>query len=347
MAAEVESMMFTGEKPWHGLGEYVGDKELNSTEAIKAAKLDWKVAKRPHFIELNNKKFQQVNGIYSLVRETDERIFGDVGPVYHPLQNEDAFKFFDAVVGQKAAMYHTAGSLKMGSKIWILARLNAVMKVTAKDEVEQYLLLTNTHNGKRTIRILCTPIRVVCSNTLAMAIQGADITQQFRIRHTRNATAKFEDIQEKLATANQYFAKVLEASKELAKKQMVAKEIDTFLLQLEVFRRERRAKKLIEDEPKIKMQVALDKVDEEIKGSKEYGKILQLIDSGKGNALPGVHGTAWAAYNGVVEYVDYFMEANEGKSSSNQREARLNSAWFGLGRKTKQQAFAVAMEMAK
>lgn len=349
MPANVETMMYAGEKPWHGIGTFVGDKEVTSAEAIKLAEMDWKVKKSPHYILKKDGSHVEVPGIFSLVRETDERIFGDVGSVYEPLQNEDAFKFFDNVVGQKAAMYHTAGALRNGSKIWILAKLNAVMQVTKKDEVEQYILLTNTHNGKHSIKIFCTPIRVVCSNTLSMAIDGADITSQFRMRHTRNVQEKFIDAQEKLASANVYFKKVLEASKLLAGEQFSSKDVDLFLRQLNYFRRAERIKAAVKEAKGNKaINAAPDTVDDEIRGEQDYQKMMELIEKGKGNDMAGTRGTFWAAYNGVTEFVDWHLQVREGKGKKKgetDQARRLNSAWFGLGANIKKDAFKVAMDM--
>ena len=142
MPANINTMMYVGEKPWHGLGKRL-ENAATSAEAIKAAGLDWKVTKEPLFLEGGTR----LEKALATVREDTGAVLGVVGKVYQPLQNKDAFKFFDAVVGIKEAMYHTAGALGDGECVWILAKLPGVVRVVGDDITEKYLLLTNRHDG--------------------------------------------------------------------------------------------------------------------------------------------------------------------------------------------------------
>jgi len=157
-------MMYVGEKPWHGLGTRL-ENAATSAEAIKAAGLDWNVTKQPLFLEGG----MQLERALATVREDTGAVLGVVGKVYQPLQNKDAFSFFDAVVGIKEAMYHTAGALGKGECVWILAKLPGVVRVVGDDITEKYLLLTNRHDGWGSATVMFTPIRVVCQSAIRSA----------------------------------------------------------------------------------------------------------------------------------------------------------------------------------
>jgi phage/plasmid-like protein (TIGR03299 family) len=170
------SMFYVDEVPWHGLGTKL-EGPATAQEAISAAKLDWPVIKIPLYAGGDGERKHRVPDRFAIVpahrwgRE-DCPAFGIVGNDYTPLQNHEAFDFFDSIVGEKAAIYHTAGALGDGERIWILARLPTDIHV-AGDAVNKYLLLSNTHDGNNSVQAKFTPIRVVCENTLTMAWDAA------------------------------------------------------------------------------------------------------------------------------------------------------------------------------
>lgn len=190
MSHEVESMFYVNETPWHGLGVKL-ESAPTTREAIVAAGLDWEVGQRPLFEgscstlgadgketvpdmpvyggNVGNLVFRKVEG-HTNYRKTDGRILGVCGPGTGVLQNTEAFRFFDRFVDAKTAVLETAGSLRNGERIWILARLNLSPSVIVPGD--EYLLLSNSHDGKVAVRIGFTPIRVVCANTLAQAHFG-------------------------------------------------------------------------------------------------------------------------------------------------------------------------------
>ena len=164
MPAAVENMMFVGETPWHGLGNKVDD-GVNVNDAIVAAGLDW---------EVGLKDLQTIDGVpvshRATYRKSDGSILGVVGPRYTPLQNRDAFDWFQPFLDANECAIHTAGSLHYGQKVWVLAQLNRDnSEIVSGDEVCKFILLSNSHDGTTAIRVGYTPIRVVCVNTLAFA----------------------------------------------------------------------------------------------------------------------------------------------------------------------------------
>lgn len=176
------------EIPWHGLGKVVS-KKMTAADCIVLAGLDYMVKKTPALAKVGSVT-KQVADKYVTYRSDSKEVFGIVGSRYHIVQNKDAFGFFDAIVGNKEAIYETAGALGTGERIFITAKLPKHIKV-GKDVIEQYLYLTSTHDGTGSIQAAFTPVRIVCNNTLQLAL--SDSKRVVRIRHTRNAQTALEE----------------------------------------------------------------------------------------------------------------------------------------------------------
>src|ERR1035437_3760574 len=176
------SMFYIDEVPWHGLGVKLNG-PATAQEAITAAQLDWKVVKLPLFAGSKRlpvpDRFAVVRRTGDLIQRTDP-VLGVVSNEYTPLQNRQAFQFFDPIVGQNAAIFHTAGALGNGERVWILAKLPGHIRVAGDDLTEKYLLLSNSHDGKSSVTIKFTPVRVVCQNTLTLALNEGNV---YRVIH--------------------------------------------------------------------------------------------------------------------------------------------------------------------
>ena len=202
MSANVKKMMYVGEEPWHGLGTRL-DKEATAKEALEAAEMNWTVSKRPVFIKVG-KSTIRIPDKFAVTRDDNNIPLGVVGKTYQPLQNKDAFSFFDAVVGEKSAIYHTAGALGEGEKLWILAKMPGDVRIEGTDDVtKKYILLYNSHNGTTSVRMMITPIRVVCQNTLNMAMEHGE--NKAWVRHSTNIGARVEDVREMLKLVNTWY----------------------------------------------------------------------------------------------------------------------------------------------
>jgi len=187
-------MAYFGDTPWHSLGVKL-DHPATAEEAIISSGLDWQVRKEPLFLAAYAGSMavgQIIEDHYATIRSTDRAVLGVVGDRYQPLQNREAFGFFDYVVGQGAAVYHTAGSLSGGRRIWLLAKLPETIKVRGNDIVDQYLLLSNGHDGSTAVQIKLTPIRVVCNNTLSLALR--DGHKVYSVRHTASVAEKIREV---------------------------------------------------------------------------------------------------------------------------------------------------------
>jgi len=192
MPAEVESMFSAKETPWHRIGK-VTEEALTSAEAIVEAELDWEVELRGMYTDEvfmgGRTKIMEVPDAYATVRNSDNKVLGVVGNRYTPIQNIECFDFLDTVLDDSSASYETAGSLYGGKIVWMLVNLGKDI-VVGEDKTVPYLLLTNSHDGSTAIKGMTTPIRVVCANTLSLALKN-NVTS-FGFRHTNNVHQKID-----------------------------------------------------------------------------------------------------------------------------------------------------------
>jgi len=314
MAHEIETMAYFGQRPWHGLGTTLEEADLYDwPSASKKAGLDWEVELVPLITNDTQVKVDH----RAVRRASDSKVLGVVGPRYAPLQNRDAFAWFDPFLKAKEAVLHTAGSLKSGSRIWVLAKLNRTpLVVAAGDEVEKFILLSHGHDGSLAVRVGFTPIRVVCQNTLSMA-HGSDASKLIRVKHTKDVLVNLANIREVMDLANQEFEATAQQYQLLARKSINQADLHKYV---------RRVLK-IEDEPNPSTRI--QNIAEEI---------ARLTEEGRGNDLPSVRGSLWAAYNGVSEWLTY----NRGHSE----DSRINSLWFGDSANINRHALEVALDMA-
>ena len=189
MPANVETMFSVRETPWHGLGRIIMDAPARR-EALEMAGLDWQVESR----NIYSGTGAVIPGYRANVRSTDDAVLGVVSDRYRIVQNEEAFQFTDDLLGE-GVTYETAGSLQGGKKVWMLARLPRKYLI-AGDQVEPYLVIFNSHDGSSGVKVAMTPIRVVCQNTLNLALNTAK--RSWTARHTENVLLRVQDARETL-----------------------------------------------------------------------------------------------------------------------------------------------------
>ncbi len=195
MAANVETMFYTREKPWHGLGTGVAEAP-NSTDALRLAGLDWKVIQEPIYTDAGRK----IPGYKANVRNTDRKVLGVVTDRYKIIQNREAFAFTDALMGS-GVRYETAGALQEGRKVWLLARMPREYIISG-ERISPYLVFSNTHDGSGAVRVAVTPIRVVCNNTLNLALRTAK--RGWSMVHTGDIRGKIREAKDTLFMAEKY-----------------------------------------------------------------------------------------------------------------------------------------------
>lgn len=218
MSAEVESLFYVREVPWHGLGVNLNDPPT-SKDAIVAAGLDWRVDSRPIYDAFGT----EIPKYRANTRDKDNNVLGIVTNKYAIVQNEDAFEFTDSLVGNiNNVHYETAGSLKDGKTVWLLAKMPDVQ--IAGDKVDPYVCFTNTHDGTGSIKVCMTPVRVVCNNTLNFALDRASRT--WSARHMGNIINKLEEAKHTLGLATNYMNELKIVSEKLAQEAFTKTEFE-------------------------------------------------------------------------------------------------------------------------
>lgn len=195
MSANVESMFYVRETPWHGLGTRVMEAP-DSRDALSVAGLDWNVVQEPIYTAEN----APINGYKANVRDSDRRVLGVVTDRYRVVQNQEAFAFTDELLGQ-GVRYETAGSLQDGRKVWLLAHMPHEYIISG-ERISPYLLFSNTHDGSGAIKVALTPIRVVCNNTLNLALRTAQ--RSWSMIHTGDIKSKMKEASDTLFKAERY-----------------------------------------------------------------------------------------------------------------------------------------------
>jgi phage/plasmid-like protein (TIGR03299 family) len=312
------AMMFTGQEvPWHRLGTRL-DQPATAAEAIAAAGLNY-LAELKDIQTVEGTAISQRRGV---VRSDTGEPLGVVGRSYIPVQNHGAFEFLDAIVADGGLLYHTAGALGRGERIWLLAKLPESIEIKGGiDLVDRFLLLTNTHDGTAALRSFFTPVRVVCQNTLSMALrQGRN--QGVSILHRGDLVGKVREARRVLGLADKFYQDIAAKIEVLANRYLSAAELQGYFESLypdPMDGSNSRAKKVREN-------------------------LTRLFETGIGLDTPGISGTAWAAVNALTEYVDHHRPTRAA-NPEDRASRRLNSAWFGSGASLKAKAWAAALEM--
>ena len=317
-------MFYTGEAPWHRLGTEVS-LALTSEEAIKAANMDWNVVTRPVLYTTPDSFIpKEIPNRVAVVREDTNEVFTVASDRYTPLPNRKAFEFFDSVVGAGQAIYHTAGTINGGKKLWILAKLDGELKVTNNDILHKYILLGSSHDSSMPLSMMFTTVRVVCSNTFSLAL---DMNQKsngikFTAKHTPSISTKAVSARQTLDLAEAYFENMMVGINGLVEHEWSSIDMKSFTYTL--------------------YDLDVDKSIEEQRKNKAYAadKVIDLFSNGRGNGT----NTKWDAFNAVTEYVDYNRpvghKVETGESNSLEVvNKRLNDAWYGSGADLKQRAW--------
>ncbi|HXE54616.1 MAG TPA: DUF932 domain-containing protein, partial [Tepidisphaeraceae bacterium] len=266
-----------------------------------------------------------IPGFVANVRTDTKVVLGVLGKRYRVFQNRDAFDFMDALVGDKLAMYETAGSLHGGRRVWMLARIPKEYRAGSDDLIQPYVLLTNTHDGSQALRMIPTTVRVVCQNTLNLALSQSG-TEGLTISHHPRLETRIAEAQAKLGIIAARFDQFDAELHAMLAKDLSAAEADGYFADLSGVN-------------------APSQTDRQKKGRQEvYGKMLANFDNER-NTLAGIRHTAWAAYNAVSEWADH-QRRYRGGDAAEKLNRRLDSVWFGSSHQIKQAAYQGALELA-
>lgn len=295
-------------KPWHGLGTPVGD-DMTPFEMMKAAGLDWEVQKVDTFIRYKGDNVK--TGQQALVRSTDGKILTQVGPGWNPVQNTEAFEFFTDFVSKGDMAMDTAGSLKDGRIVWALADVRDGFSLFGGDEVKGYLLFSNPHQYGKSIDVRFVLERVVCNNTLTVALAE---TGQPAVRVNHRSVFDADRVKELLGLSHRKVETFKEAAQFLGSKQYGQKDLEKYFGA--IFGESTKEDKLLSPTAERAVEVV------ETQPGAEFQK-----------------GSFWQMFNAVTYMTDHEL----GRSN----DTRMTSAWFGANAKRKVEALNLAVKMAE
>jgi len=290
------------EPAWHGLGT-VFTEEKNTTEMLEAANLNgWNVRLQDMEIPstlTSDKSYQYVLRT-NPTNNTQTDVLGIVGERYVPLQNEDLFSFGDNIL-DGGGRWETAGAIKGGRVVFgslALERETILDPTGVADKVKTYLLINTSHDGSIAIQASITPVRVVCANTLNLALNQKKkkngVKQSFKIRHTQTAEGKIQIARETLGMANAYMDEFDIMAKAMIEKEVSAKQFNDIIL------------------------AAYAKPDKDTKGAvKKWENKVDIINdiyTGEFNGM--IAGNAWGAFNALTERLDWYRSARGGSNES-------------------------------
>ncbi|MEN6624025.1 MAG: DUF932 domain-containing protein [Smithella sp.] len=318
MAHEIEfvngvaQMAYTGAVPWHGLGKEV-PADLTPEQMLEAAGLNWEVQKFPTFAILDENDPDSVieTGQSALIRTKDKKLLDVVSDDWNPVQNAEAFDFFNEFVMAGDMEMHTAGSLKGGQIVWGLAKIKESFELFQGDLIDSYLLFSNFHKYGFSTDVRFTPIRVVCNNTLTLSL-STKVERMAKISHRKQFVAS--DVKDMLGIATDKLQKYKEMAQFLGSKKAKTESI------VEYFERIFPLANATEG-----------------KRSKNANIALGIIDTQPGSEY--AQGSWWQPFNAVTFMTDHVL----GRTA----DTRMQSAWYGYNKGLKTKALELAVEMAE
>ncbi len=317
MPADVESIAWAGKAPWHGMGRNVRD-DLSPREMQIAAKLNWNVEKVP--LQYEHAQSIRDTDQFALIRSTDGTMLDIVkSDNWEPVQNETAFEFFDRFVTLNRMTMDVAGSLRDGKIVFVLAKMNQnfVIGSTNEDRTDGYLLFTNPHQYGHAVDIRVTPIRVVCMNTLSLALSTAS---KAMVKYSHRKKFDVEAAQSVFKASLWTFSNYGDLARFLATRRYDEESVQRYFRDCFPYI------------PNIHTRKPSTN-----RSSANAERAYEVVETQPGAKYAS--GTWWNAVNAVT----YLTDHEVGNSS----ETRLHSAWYGKGEKRKKQALELAFEYAK
>jgi phage/plasmid-like protein (TIGR03299 family) len=303
-------MAYAGDVPWHGLGTKVPD-DLTPNQMLEAANLDWSVEKVPAYANIAGKNVPI--GQSALVRSMDNKVLDVVSNDWNPVQNEEAFDFFNEFVAAGDMEMHTAGSLKGGQIVWALAKIKESFELFKGDKIDSYLLFSNFHKYGFSTDVRFTPIRVVCNNTLTLSL-NSQVERMAKISHRKVFDPS--NVKDMLGIATDKLAKYKEMASFLGSKKAKEEDIVDYFCRI------------------FPVTGSNDKKKEV---SKNANIALDILHTQPGAEY--AEGTWWQPFNAVTYITDHLA----GRSA----DTRLASAWYGSNKNLKTKALELAIEMAE
>lgn len=312
------------ESAWHKLGT-VTNGAMTAEEAMRLAYLSgWDVRLMPLTateITGDGATAHEVPEHFATARTHPKsgrtQMLGVVGSDYHPVQNEEHAEFLNLLADESGAHFETAGSLRDGRQVFLTMKMPQSLTIGGNDDVDLYIAASNSHDGSSAFRIIVTPIRVVCSNTLRAAIQGA--RSSYVVRHTSGAKARIAQARSALGLTFRYAEEFEQAAQRMIEAEMTLSELKSVVDELWPVKDN--------DGPRKKTNQR-----------QRWGMISNLFEHADTQA--GIRGTRWAGYNALTEYANHVAPA-QGKSDTEKAAARAERVITGAANDLMEKAFAL------
>ena len=320
MAHHIENMAFVGATPWHGLGSQLSQNQPLEVWQREAG-MDWHIEESP--VRFVAGASSHLGGIHSypeqkvLYRSDTKAPLSVVSNRYKGVQPNEVLEFYRDLTEYAGYELETAGVLKGGKKFWALARTGQSSVLKGRDEVNGYLLLATSCDGTLATMATPTTVRVVCNNTLAVAVNGA--SQAIRVPHSTEFNA--QRVKQQLGISVSQWSEFMYRMKTLSERKVKPKEALQYFLQVICS-----TDTDLDDRKQLPQHRALQKVQDLYQGQ------------GRGARLVSAQDTAWGLLNAVTEFVDHEKRARS-------TDHRLDSAWFGQGAALKQKALDHAIQL--
>ena len=323
----IDSMYRTPELPKMSAKGTLLDKPQTAADAIIEAGLNWTVLEQDIFFQQDGPLGNRIGfdpayhylipNRKALVRSDTLATLGIFSKGYEVVQNRDAFGMFDEVIGAGEAIYHSAGSLDGGKKVWVMAKLPTDIEITPNDKVGKFILLTNTHDGSRSLRMSMMAQRFACWNSISAVLRRTSSTD-FVAKHTKNVLNKASEARQMLGLADVYYDILAKQIDELVNTRWNTLQTHNYIKDVLDFDDEREA----QDHRLVKT----------------YDAVVELLEHPL-NVQGGMKGTKWAAFNAFTHYIDHERPIRAGGTVEDRNEKRLENSWFGRGESLRQRAY--------
>lgn len=312
-----DEVFVAGKPAWHGLGRRVNEAQT-SESAIRLAGLNWKVHQRSIHLPCGQEIPDRIANV-RLKPDGRDHFLGCVGRQYRLIQNDEAFGFVDDLIGQGDAVFETAGALKDGRRIWVLARLPENLRINSEDQIKRYLLLCNGHDGAMACRVFFTPTRVVCQNTLSVALRGRRAGDGITIRHSGKVKQKLEEARRVLGLAQDHFGELGSVFRRMKSTDFDVRQARDYF------------ETLVPDVP----------ADAGAKSKNRVRRVRsELLNCFRVEVDELAGRTVWAAFNAVSRWNDHVSFKRRPSASL---ETRFENILWGGGKQLRQQAFDLAL----
>ena len=323
-------MMFVGRTPWHGLGTEV-EALVTAPEAVRLPHCEYTIEAQQLLRQDSDGLTVEYPTRFALVRTDTNQELDIVSDRYEILQNIDTAQFADEVFAQGGAIIETCGALKGGRQFWMLVRTPETFEPVKGDPIARYILFSSSHDRSEALNVATTDIRAVCSNTVRFALANARYRVQ--IRHTARIHDRAVQVRRALNLGDAYHHLLMEGIDRLVRTPMRSADMNQYT---DAF---------------LNLDPAVGKDNRHRYAQEAGGRLLELFETGRGQDIPGVSGTAYAALNATTEYLDYYRRVNlpEGNAQGtlDAQDARLHNSWFGRGQGQRDRGWNLLQQFAK